>query len=87
MIYFRQMSRNYFIENLQKYILETDFLRDRDKAVLLGRLDRRTLESIGKQYGVTQDRIRQIERRSTDRLMLRIRHYAHWSEIELKKIK
>jgi hypothetical protein len=58
------------IANLLKTLNE---LEERDREILLGRMGfnepPRTLESIGSEHGVTRERIRQVEKRSLERII------------------
>jgi len=46
-------------ENIKK-ILETGKLTERRRAILIMRLEGKTLEEIGHHFGITRERVRQI---------------------------
>jgi DNA-directed RNA polymerase sigma subunit (sigma70/sigma32) len=49
----------------------TSVLEDREIAIILGRLDKKTLEELGKRFGVTRERIRQIEAKAIEKLKMK----------------
>jgi DNA-directed RNA polymerase sigma subunit (sigma70/sigma32) len=60
-------TRRYFAAHIKKF----PHLTVREKDVLIRRLKSVTLESIGKRYGVTEARIRQIEKEAIFKIRLK----------------
>ena len=57
-------ENNYFYIPLEKLLDQINLLKEEHKNILLKKLEGRTLESIGSEYGVTRERIRQIVAKS-----------------------
>ena len=62
------MRGNRTIRYFSAHILKLPHLSSKEKEVLIRRLKTITLNNIGKKYGVTEGRIRQIERNALKRL-------------------
>lgn len=64
--------RAFEIEHDAEALLDEDCLDDRDRYVLTERAADRTLDSIGKELGLTRERVRQLEAEATERLRDRV---------------
>ena len=60
-------TRRYFAAHIKKF----PHLTVREKGVLIRRLKAITLERIGERYGVTEARIRQIEKEAISKIKLK----------------
>lgn len=59
-------------EKLAKHwlYLGLQVLNRRERGIVLMRIEGKTLDEVGKEYGITRERVRQIEKRSEERILL-----------------
>ena len=58
------MQRNRTVRYFTAFVRNLPHLTSKEKIVLIRRLKTETLERIGKKFGVTEGRVRQIERQA-----------------------
>lgn len=81
------MRSNQTIKFFASFIKNTSDLSGKEKEILAKRLRKKPLEKIGKVYGVTEARIRQIEKEGLKKLRSKARQLALFQKIgrKLKK--
>ena len=75
------MRSNQTIKFFTSFIQKSTDLTGREKEVLAKRLKKRPLEKIGKKYGVTEGRIRQIEKGALRKLRSKARQLALFKKL------
>ncbi|WP_096273387.1 sigma factor-like helix-turn-helix DNA-binding protein [Paucisalibacillus globulus] len=72
--------------SLNQFIINNKppFLEQRDWEIVFHRLEESTLEEIGEKYNVTRERVRQIVRKSLDKMFKRYQKYFDYLEQEIK---
>ncbi len=63
------MVGNQTVRYFIKIIQDSKELKNKEKEILIARLEEKTLEKIGKKYKLSAERIRQIEEKAIDKFL------------------
>lgn len=75
------MMNNQTIVYFIQVVKNTEFLKNKEKAILVERLKGKSLEVIGKKYKLSGERIRQIEENSLSKFFKSIKQLILFKEV------
>lgn len=75
------MMNNQTIVYFIQIVNNTEFLKNKEKAILVDRLKGKSLEAIGKKFKLSAERIRQIEENSLSKFFKSIKQLIMFKEV------